>query len=269
MNSTRSIGGTIPISLRHWSRYCTYSSSSSNYFGIFQLGWALTLLFLFSTLQWVVTYVTTRGIQLAVLVELSPFLWDIGAVIVRTGSSSSNYFGIFQLGWAPNPLFLFSMLQWVVTHVTTVDEFNSQYWWNYPTSLTHCAVRTGSSSSNYFWYLSTRMGPNPFVPFQHAPMGCNVRVTTRGWIQLAVLNGTSQTCSHVATVAFVHVEQTNLFTIKVFLLRLPTGFFLPWIRFTGASKWVGLLALPRSAIATGQSDTSRWAEDVVWTCTWL
>jgi hypothetical protein len=25
-------------------------------FGIFQLGWALTLLFLFSTLQWVVTY---------------------------------------------------------------------------------------------------------------------------------------------------------------------------------------------------------------------
>jgi hypothetical protein len=52
-----------------------------------------------------------------------------------------------------------------------------------PISLTHWSrcVRTGSSSSN--WYLSTRMGPNPFVPFQHAPMGCNVHVTTHGWIQ--------------------------------------------------------------------------------------
>jgi hypothetical protein len=39
-----------------------------------------------------------------------------------------------------------------------------------------------------FWYLSTRMGPNPLFPFQHAPMGCNVHVTTHyGWIQLALV----------------------------------------------------------------------------------
>jgi hypothetical protein len=62
-----------------------------------------------------------------------------------------------------------------------VDEFNSQYWWNYPTSLRHWAVivRTGSSAQ-LFWYLSTRMGLT-FCSFSARSMGCNVHVTTRGW----------------------------------------------------------------------------------------
>jgi hypothetical protein len=117
--------------LTHWSRYCTYRLFQPNYFGIFQLD-GPNPLFLFS-LQWVVTHRTTRGwIQLAGM-ELSPFLWDIGAVIVRTGSSSSNYFWYLSTRMGPNPLFLFSMLQWVVTYMwLLVDEFNSQYWWNYP-----------------------------------------------------------------------------------------------------------------------------------------
>jgi hypothetical protein len=101
MNSTRSIGGTIPF-LWHW--YCTYRLFQLQLFW-YLFGWALTL-FSFS----MVTYM------------------------------------------------------WLL-----VDEFNSQYWWNYPISLlSHWAVITlGSSSSNYFWYLSTRMGPY-FCSFQHA-----------------------------------------------------------------------------------------------------
>jgi hypothetical protein len=87
----------------------------------------------------------------------------------------------------PNLLFLFSMLQWVVTYMwLLVDEFNSQYWWNYPISLRTFRSRylfcTGSSSSTIFIF-QLGWAPNPFV--QHAPMGCNVHVTTRGWIQLS------------------------------------------------------------------------------------
>jgi hypothetical protein len=217
MNSTRSIGGTIPTSLTHW--VCTYrlfqlqlfwylstrmgpnpfvpfqhaqwvvtymwllvdefnsqywwnyphffwviegvivrTGSSPTIFGIFQLGWAPNPLFLFSTLQWVVTYMWLLvGIQLAVLVELSPFLWDIGAVIVRTGSSSSNYFGIFQLGWALTLSFL-SAPQMVVTCITPWMNSTPSIGGTIPISLTHwsryCTYRL--FQLQLFWYLSTR-----------------------------------------------------------------------------------------------------------------
>jgi hypothetical protein len=99
VDSTRSIGGTIPISLRHWSRYCTYRLFQLQLFWYLQPGWALTS-FLFSMLQWVVTYMwllwmnSTRSIDSGTI-PISLRHWSRYC----TGSSSSNYFGIFQPGW--------------------------------------------------------------------------------------------------------------------------------------------------------------------------
>jgi hypothetical protein len=120
----------------------------------------------------------------AVLVELSPLLWHIRPLLYGL-QALAQYFGIFQLGWALTLLFLFSTLQWVATYMwLLVDEFNSRsisgtipIW-----DIGYCAYRL--FQLNYFEScLSARMGPNPFVPFQRS-MGCNVYVTTRGWIQL-------------------------------------------------------------------------------------
>jgi hypothetical protein len=115
-----------------------------------------------------------------------PHFFDIGAVIVRTGSSSSNYFGIFQLGWALTLLFLFSTLNgvtcvcdysWMIQLAVLVE---LSFLWDIGAVI----VRTGSSSSNYFWYLSLGWAP---LFLSARSMGCNVHVTTHGWIQLAVL----------------------------------------------------------------------------------
>jgi hypothetical protein len=95
-------------------------------------------------------------------------------------------FGIFQLGWA---LFCSFSARSMGCNITCdYSWMNSTAWWTIPTSLTHWTVivRTGSSSSNYFWYLSTRMGLT-LLFLSARSMGCNVHVTTRGWIQLAVL----------------------------------------------------------------------------------
>jgi hypothetical protein len=180
-----------PFLWHGWGLLCTYRLFQLQLFFVFQLGWALTLSFLFSTLQWVVTYmwlVDEFNSSIGGTIPIS--LSRLRAVIVRTGSSSSNYFGIFQLGWAltlcsfqhaqwvypyidyswmnsthrycgtipiwdigpllyvqalpaptilvsfrdgPNPFVPFQHAQWVVTYMwLLVDEFNSQYWWNYP-----------------------------------------------------------------------------------------------------------------------------------------
>jgi hypothetical protein len=104
-----------------------------------QLFWYLStrmgpnLLFLFSTLQWVVTYM-----WLLVDEFNSPYWWNY-PISLRHWSRyctyrlfQLNYFGIFQLGWALT-LVPFQHAQWVVTYMwLLVDGFNSQYWWNYP-----------------------------------------------------------------------------------------------------------------------------------------
>jgi hypothetical protein len=181
-------------SLKYWWNYpllwdigaviVRTGSSSSNYFGIFQLGWALTLCSFSARSMGCNVHVTTRGwIQLAVLVELPHFFETLSRYCTYR-LFQLQLFWYLQLGWALTLSFLFSTLQWVVTYMWLVDDSTalvelSPFLWDIGAVI----VRTGSSSSNYFWYLSTRMGPNPFVPFQHAPMGCNVHVTTRGWIQ--------------------------------------------------------------------------------------
>jgi hypothetical protein len=174
MDSTRSIGGTIPISLSHWA-VIVRTGSSSSYFGIFQLGWATLFLFLFNGL---LTYMYVLVDEFNRSIGTIPTSLTHWRVIVRTGSSSSNYFGISSTRMGPNPLFLFSTLQWVVTYMwLLVDEFNS-YWWNYPhffDTLRPLLYVQALPAPTIFGIF--RMGPFRF-PFQHAPMGCNVHVTT-------------------------------------------------------------------------------------------
>jgi hypothetical protein len=119
MNSTR-ISGTI-TSLTHWVCYCTYRLFQLQlFFGIFQLG-CPNLLFLFSTLQWVVTYMWL------LVDEFIQYWWNyphffetLRPLLYVQALPAPTIFGIFQLGWALTLLFLFSTLQWVVTvHVTT------------------------------------------------------------------------------------------------------------------------------------------------------
>jgi hypothetical protein len=121
----------IPISLRHWSRYCTYRLFQLQLFWYLSTRMGPNPLFLFSMLQWVVTYM-----WLLVDEFNSQYWWNYPTSLthwsIRTGSSSSNYFGIFQPGWALTLLFLFSTLQWVTYMWLLVDEFNSAVLWNYP-----------------------------------------------------------------------------------------------------------------------------------------
>jgi hypothetical protein len=185
LNSTRSIGGIHP--LWHWSRYCMpYRLFQLQLFWYLSTRMGPNPLFLFSMLQWVVTPCdyswmnSTRSIGGTI-----PLLWHIGAYVQAL--PAPTIFGIFQPGWALTLLFLFSTLQWVTYMWLLVDEFNSAVLWNYPhffESLRAVIVHTGHSS-NYFLHLPTRVGPN-FV-FSACLMGWNVHVTTRGWIQLAVL----------------------------------------------------------------------------------
>jgi hypothetical protein len=99
------ISGTIP-SLTHLEPLLYITGSSSSTVELFQLGWANPFVS-FSTCSMVVTYMwLSWRIQLTAIKELSHFFWRCGAVIVRTGSSSSNIFGIFQLGWALTLWFL-------------------------------------------------------------------------------------------------------------------------------------------------------------------
>jgi hypothetical protein len=140
-----------------------------------------------------------------------PHFFDIGAVIVRTGSSSSNYFGIFQLGWALTLLFLFSTLNGVTCMWLLVDEFNSQYWWNYPHFF---------ETLEPLLYVQALPAPTIFGIFQlgWAPlflsarsMGCNVHVTTHGWIQLAVLVELSTSLTHWSRYCTYRLFQLQLF----------------------------------------------------------
>jgi hypothetical protein len=112
-----------------------------------------------------------------------------------------------------------------------VDEFNSQYWWNYPhffeTLSCYCTYRL--FQLNYFWYLSTRMGPNPLF-LSACSMGCNVHVTTRGWIQLAVLVELSHFFDTLEPLLYVQALPAQLFWYQL-------GWAQPFVPFQHA-QWV-------------------------------
>jgi hypothetical protein len=162
----RSIGGTIPISLRHWSRYVRTGSSSSNYFGIFQLGWAPNPFVPFQHAPMGCNvHVTTRGwIQLIGTIPffetLEPLLYVFQLQLFLV---SFNWMG-------PNLWFLFSMLNGLY--------YMCYSWMNSTRSIggTITSWHIGAVDAcrlfqlNYFWYLSTRMGLT-LCSFQHAPMG--------------------------------------------------------------------------------------------------
>jgi hypothetical protein len=210
MNSTRSIGGTIPTSLTHWSRYCTYR--------LFQLQ-----LFLVSFRMGpnpFVPFSTLNGLTyMWLLVDEfnSQYWWNyphffetLSRWLYVQAQSSSFYFGIStRMGLTLCSFSACSM--GCNVHVTT-------HWMNstrsiggtIPTSLTHwsryCTYRL--FQLQLFWYLSTRMGLS-FVPFQRS-MGCNVHVTTRGWIQLVWWNPSFWHLSRYCTY--------RLFQLQLFLV---------------------------------------------------
>jgi hypothetical protein len=73
-------------------------------------------------------------------------------------------------------------------HVTTRGWIQLQYWWNYPISFETLSRYCNRLSSSTI--LVSFNQDVTFVPFQHAPMGCNVHVTTRGWINSRSIGGT-------------------------------------------------------------------------------
>jgi hypothetical protein len=123
-------------------------------------------------------------------IELSPFLWDIEPLLYVQALPAQLFFGIFQLGWALTLSFPFqhAPMGCNITCDYSLGWIQLTIGGTIPISLRHWTVivRTGSSSSTIFGIFQLGWA-NPFVPFQHAPMGCNVHVTTRGWIQLALV----------------------------------------------------------------------------------
>jgi hypothetical protein len=161
MNSTRSIGGTIPISLTHWGPLLYVQALPAQLFWYLS-GWALTLCSFSARSMGLNVYVTTRGgIQLTSIGWDYPHFFETLEPLLYVQALPAQLF-LVSFNWDGLTFGSFSACSMGCNITCTrgwiqlaVLELSPLLW-----HIGMNCVRTGSSSSDYFWYLSTRMGPN-------------------------------------------------------------------------------------------------------------